>query len=464
MRSSLSLRLLLMAALTTTMALVSTAFVLNVLFQNYFENRLQQELNTHLFSITGHVGLDEAGNVVIAPVADPRFSQPLSGYYWQIEIDDQPAQLSPSFWAVPLELPRPALPGQVQYHTVNEGQDGALSIASWHVHLTGDHGRADPTAGAETVGRHEVFISVAVDRSDIDISTAGFFRSSAIWLAAMGAFLLIGGWVQVRLGLKPLEKIRYEVARIMTSPETRLSEDYPREVRPLANEVNSLLAANEASLDRARTHSGDLAHGLKTPLTVLQGTAHQLREKGDAEAAAEIETEVNNMRHIVERELASVRNNTDRNRFSTVAPVAARLIKVLRRQPNASHLVWEEDLDPTVLAPFDEHDLTELLGNLLDNAMKWTRDRIHLTVSNERDHHVLRVEDNGPGIAPDDRDTVLERGGRVTPDRATSGPSGSGLGLTIVQDMGDGAGVTLVLKTSALGGLCVELTWPRIEI
>lgn len=446
MTRSLSFRLLLLAMILIGFALVSTAVVLNVLFQNYFEDRIEEELRTHLFMVTGQVGVDDAGDIVIAPIPDPRFSQPLSGYYWQIQVGQDTATLSPSFWAAPLALPRPATAGQVQYETVNIDEDTAVSTARWRV-----------TFGPEDAAK-DVIVTVAVDRSDIDLSTAGFFRSSAIWLAFMGAILMLGGWLQVRLGLKPLEKIRSEVTRIMTAPDTRLSQDYPREVQPLVTEVNTLLEANETALDKARTHSGNLAHGLKTPLTVLQNTAHQMRAKGDVQLAEGLEIEIGNMRHIVERELASVRNNLTTRRYSPVAPPVLRLVDVLKQQPDAAHITWKLDLAEDVLAPFDAHDLTELLGNLMDNAMKWTTDSIIISAHRERDHDVLSIADNGPGISPDHRDLALERGEQLSVD-----PAGAGLGLTIVRDMAENAGCALSLQSNASGGLTVKLTWPHFD-
>ncbi len=442
MTSSLRFRLLLLSLMSIAAALLSTALVLNVLFQNYFEDRIEHELRTHLYMITGQVGLDEQGEIAVAPISDPRFSQPLSGYFWQIQVGDAAAQLSPSLWAAPLVLDRPPPAGQVQYETVNTSEETAVSTASWRVLL----GAAE--------NPQDVIVTVGMDRSDIDMSTAGFLKSSAIWLAIMGAFLMVGGWLQVRLGLRPLEKVRSEVTRIMTSPKSRLSQDYPREVQPLASEVNTLLEANEAALTKARTHSGNLAHGLKTPLTVLQSTAHQLRETGQAQIASEVEVELENMRHIVERELASVRNNSTTRRFSPVRPSALRLVEVLKQQPNAAHINWKLDLSEDVLAPFDIHDLTELLGNLMDNAMKWTRDQIHVSTGHERDHDMLCVEDNGPGISPDRRGLVLERGEQLVVD-----PEGAGLGLAIVSDMAKNAGCTLSLNTSETGGLSVKLIW-----
>ncbi|GHE94111.1 histidine kinase [Aliiroseovarius zhejiangensis] len=460
MTSSLSLRLLLLAMVSTSVALVSTALFLNLLFQEYFEDRIAQELDTHLFMITGHLGIDDTGAVALAPIADPRFDQPLSGYYWQIQINDDPPMLSPSFWAAPLDVPRPQAQGQVQYDRVEVDAETPLSLASWRLSM------GDPTHA------QDVFVMVAMDRSDIDLSAAGFFRSSALWLAIMGAVLILAAWVQVRLGLKPLEKIRAEVTQIMTSSNSRLSHDYPREVQPLAREVNNLLDANETALEKARTHSGNLAHGLKTPLTILQNAAHTLRGNGEAQIATHIETELENMRHIVERELASVRNSATARRYSRVKPSAQRLVNVLKQQPNAAHITWELDLVDDVLAPFDPHDLTELLGNLMDNAMKWTRDHIRVSATHDGDRDVLRIDDNGPGISESLRGLVLERGKQLSDDQTRAATEadaqagselGAGLGLTIVHDMAKTAGCTLDLSRSPFGGLSVGLSWPRFS-
>ena len=209
MKSSLSLRLLFTAAITTVLALVATAFVLNFLFRMYFEERVQDELETYLLLLSGNVGVNAADEVVVAPPSDPRFDQALSGYYWQIQIDDEPPILSPSFWAAPLVLARPDTAGQITFENLETGTGEAVAVASWIV-TTGEGGT-----------RHEVYLAVAIDRTDLDASVAGFFSYSALALTILGTFLLAASWIQVKLGLRPLDKVRSELSRIRRSKTDR---------------------------------------------------------------------------------------------------------------------------------------------------------------------------------------------------------------------------------------------------
>ncbi len=446
MKSSLSLRLLMAAAITTALALVATAFVLNFLFRMYFEERVQDELETYLLLLSGNVGVSTTGEVEIAPLSDPRFDQALSGYYWQIQIDDAEPVLSPSFWAAALALERPETAGRIAFANLEIGTGEAVAVASWII-----------TTG-EGIARREVYLAVAIDRTDLDASVAGFFNYSVLALTILGGFLLAASWIQVKLGLKPLEKVRSELGRIRNSTTDRLSEGYPIEILPLAAEVNQLLDTNSDTLERVRLGAANLAHGLKTPLTIMHGVERKVRRTGQDELADELNIEIANIEYIVERELARSRDSHQIMRRCKLAPIAARLHAALSRQPGAEHIEWVIDVPETLRAPFDEFDLTELLGNLIDNAMKWARGRIALRAGHEGDMAFLTVEDDGPGIPDAERDTVLERGSRLDNEKP-----GTGLGLSIANDMAMAHDCSLSLGLASLGGLQVRLTWSRIK-
>tara|TARA_R110002049_G_scaffold113456_3_gene263770 strand:- start:3264 stop:4601 length:1338 start_codon:yes stop_codon:yes gene_type:complete len=442
MRASLGLRLFLTAAATTILALAATALVLNVLFRDYFEARVHDELDNYLLLLTGNIALDDEGALEIAPMFDQRFEQALSGYYWQIELEDAPPLLSPSFWAAPLELARPAQRGTIFYQDVMTGTGEPVSVASWIIEL----GEAEES--------RDILISVAMERKDIDVSVAGFASNTAIWLAILGLFLLAASAFTVRVGLKPLDRVRNELRRINAAQNRRLSNDYPSEVLPLVKEVNELLDQNDATLARVRVSAGNLAHGLKTPLTVLRGVLRKLELSGQAQMAAELGAEIDAMQHIVERELARSRDSHQKRSHTAVAPVAERLCAALRQQPAARHLQWTIDVPSTLAAPFDAYDLTELLGNLLDNAMKWTRTTVTILGGETGETAFLSVVDDGPGIAEDKVEAALARGERLDAQN-----SGSGLGLHIVREMADSHGCTITLGASKAGGLEVRLTW-----
>ena len=434
MKMSLSLRLLLAAAVTTALALVATAIVFNVLFRLYFEDRARDELETYLVLLSGNVTVQPSGEVAVTPISDPRFDQALSGYYWQVQIDTAEPILSPSFWAAPLVLERPPMPGVITFTDVITGTGEAVAVASWVI----------TTGEGET--RREVFLAVAIDRADLDSSVSGFMTNSVLWLAVLGLFLMLASWVQVRLGLNPLQKIRSEVSRVSRSAGGRLSSDYPTEVLPLVNEVNLLLDANAKALDRARARAGNLAHGLKTPLTILHGVERKMRRAGQDGLADELKAEIASVQHIVERELASSRDSQQVLRLCDAGPIVNRLHRALARRPGAEALRWSIDMPAPLHAPFDEYDLTELLGNLLDNALKWSAGQLRVSGGHDGARAFLEIEDDGPGIPAPARAEVLERGTRLDPSQP-----GSGLGLNIAHRMARAHGCELSLLDSPLG-------------
>lgn len=442
MRMSLSLRLLLAAAITTTLALVATVIVFNFLFRLYFEDRTRNELETYLLLLTGNLGVSAAGEVEVTPISDPRFNQALSGYYWQIQVDDKDPVLSPSFWAAPLALERPEIAGVISFEDVITGIGGTVAVASWVI-----------TIGEGNMQR-EIFLAIAIDREDLDVSASGFLANSVIWLAILGLFLFAASWIQVKLGLNPLQKIRSEIGNVSKSPQVRLSSDYPSEVLPLVEEVNQLLDANADALERARSRAGNLAHGLKTPLTILHGVERKVRRNGNDALADELISEITSIQHTVERELALSRDSHQVLRRCAIQPIATRLHRALSRQPGAEHLQWDIEVPEGLHIPFDEFDLTELLGNLLDNAMKWSESRILVRAGQNGRQAFLSVEDDGPGIPDTAKSEVLKRGGRLDAQQP-----GSGLGLTIVNDMALAHGCVVSLQRSPIGGLSARITW-----
>ena len=442
MRKSLSFRLFLAAGLATLLALVATAIAFNFLFRLYFEDRLRNELEVYLILLTGNVRVNYLDEPNVTPISDPRFEQALSGYYWQVQIDEDEPILSPSLWAAPLPLNRPETPGLISFSDVTIGADETVAVASWVVTV----GEADE--------RREIFLAIAIDRADLDASALAFLRNSLVWLLTLGLFLIAASWLQVRLGLRPLKKIRSELSRVGKTPNARLSHDYPTEVLPLAEEVNQLLDANADALERARSSAGNLAHGLKTPLTILFGLVRKVRNSAGEKLTDELVLELTNIEHIVERELAASRDSQQLLRKCEARPIALRLHGALFQKPGFEHIRWDIDVPKSLYFPFDEFDMTELLGNLLDNAMKWTATRIVLRGWSESTGVFLSVEDDGPGIPGVQRSSALERGKRLDAIK-----SGSGLGLNISERMAKAHGCELSLHRSSLGGLGVCLAW-----
>ena len=446
MKSSLSLRLLAAAAVSTLIALVATAFVLNSLFRVYFEDRVQSELNSWVVALTNQTQLDVDGTVLVAELSDPRFAQPLSGYYWQVIPENAQPVLSASFWAQPLDVTVPDQRGVITYSDVTGSDGGTYLAGSWRITL----GQND--------AEQEIIITVAVDRMSVDVPVSRFAQNVAIAMAVLGVFLVIASWFTVRIGLKPLKTVRSEVNFVKTNPKSRLSTDCAIEVAPLVKEVNDLLDQQEKNVEAARARASTLAHGLKTPLTVMRALAEDLRTSGGAASIPdEIDFQVSSMQHLVERELARTRDQLNSHVMRCEArPVVEKLVNAFQRRAGGEEIEWQIDIPSKMQCPFDEFALTELLGNLIDNATKWTTDRIVISGRNSPDEAFLQVSDNGSGIHEDHLEKVLRRGEHLNRDAA-----GDGLGLSIVQDMLAQRDIDLSLVNCKEGGLAVRIDWSR---
>ena len=445
---SLRLRLLAAGAASILIALALAGLGLTLLFERHVERRVVVELELDLRQLIGHLGRGENGALHLErPLADPRFEVPLSGLYWQITEEPGGVVLrSRSLWDGTLDLPIDRLrTGEVHRH-ITAGPGGAtLLILERHIDLP------------HSLGGGAVRAAVAIDRAEIHVAGRAFASELAPSLAVLAAVLIAAAWVQVRVGLKPLDAIRRRLAAIRTGAAARLGTDFPNEVQPLAAEVDSLLDTQDATIERARAHAADLAHGLKTPLTVLADDARQLRTRGEAEIADEIAVLVEGMRRHVERELARARAGVRARGAASqpVSPIAEQVVEVMRRTPRGKELSWHIDVPSDLAVGIDAQDLAEILGNLIENAAQWAKTSVRLCGCHDSDATGLLVEDDGPGVPDHQVETVLARGGRLDATKP-----GAGLGLAIVGDLVETYGGSLVLSRSPLGGLRAELRLP----
>src|SRR5690606_25904937 len=232
-------------------------------------------------------------------------------------------------------------------------------------------------------------------------------------------------------GLSPLASVRKRLAAIREGQATRLGAAFPKEVQPLAAEIDALLEAREREAERARERAADLAHGLKTPLQVLAGDVERLRQKGEAGIAADIEQITTAMRRHVERELARARMKSGvKTARANVREVIDRVLAVVTRTPEGARLTWEVGCPPPLLARIDADDFAEAIGNLVDNAARYARRVVRIEARAEDTRVKLLISDDGPGIPPERISEVLARGGRL--DEAGAG---AGLGFAIVQEI-----------------------------
>jgi signal transduction histidine kinase len=441
--SSLGLRLILLACLSISVALIATTFVLNALFHDFFEERIFSELDRDLIQLTANLSIEESGDLSVDPLTNPRFGLPFSGLYWQAVEPETQAVVSRSLWGSSYDFPASPIAGQRTRIEIDSSQGVPLLITGWTILIgEGDQQRA-------------ITLSVATNESEVIEATAKFRSAFILWLALMFLGLIIASWVQVRLGLVPLETLRKKVEQVRSGANNKLEGPFPSEVQPLASEVNELLTLHETSLTDARERASDLAHGLKTPLTVMQTIARDLRKVNQSEQADEIDTQVASMRHYIERELARVRTQVPSNAKTQAAPVVDKMVSTIRRFPRETPLEWHVDIPDDLTTPFDAHDLSEMLGNILDNARKWANSQVRIYSKNLPDGRAsITIEDDGPGVPDEMLRTILARGERLDPS-----VQGTGLGLAICADMAESYGAEFTLAKSELGGLSVTIMW-----
>ncbi len=436
--SSLRLRLVAGGIVAILIALSIAGGVFVLLFERHIARTLADDLDVHLKQLLAGIDVDATGRLVVTRTpADPRFADPLSGLYWQVTSGADEVLRSRSLWDSIMALPpdEPG-PGEVHRHEI-AGPGGARMLAAEQIVTLAIGG-----------ARRPVRVAVAADLARVSAAASAFARDLAIGLVLLATTLAVATWIQVGLGLRPLDVLRRGIADIRAERQRRLPQTVPAEVRPLVEEVNALLDAQEREIERSRSRAADLAHGLKTPLAALAADAARLRERGEGALARDIEAVGSAMSRHVDRELARarVRGGLRPSAGSTtaLAPLVRSLVATLERTAAGREISFESRVAKDLQVRIDRTDLAEVLGNLLENAVRHAKSRVRIRA----DHAAISIEDDGVGIAPAELPLVLERGVRLD-----QRGDGAGLGLAIVRDVLDAYGWRLALGRSELGGV-----------
>jgi signal transduction histidine kinase len=445
MGNSIRFRLWSAATISILVALAVAGVGLRYLFELNVERRVVSELTVDLNELIGATAFAAGGQLSVrAALADPRFSIPFSGHYWQVEdIGTGNLVRSRSLWDTALDLPDRGANGELRKIEEFKGPEGELAIAVERT-ITDADGRSFHAILAE-------------DHRSVEVSVSEYVRDLAPALVLLAAALMAAFFIQITVGLAPLESLRVAVRNVIAQRAARLDGAAPREVQPLADEINRLLDAQEKALARARSRATDLAHGLKTPLQVLSADIRALRKKGESELADEIEKTAGAIRRHVERELARARLAPGVSSKATcrVLEVACGVVAVVKRTPSGTQLSFKIDATVDLTAPIDEGDLAEILGNLVENAARYAKSSVRVEGSASAGEVTIAVADDGPGIPNADRESALSRG--VQLDRKSGG---SGLGLAIVSDIVEAYGGRLAMA-NADPGLVVTISLPR---
>ena len=457
-RNSLATRLFLSASTWVVVILVTTGFVLSSVYKNATERAFDRRLNLYLRTLIAEVATpDEPPDRQFQSLGEPLFELPLSGWYWQItRIDSEKPDVraSRSLWDKKL----PKL------------EDRGLELSAAGIRL----GYADGPEGQllRMVERPvdlgpdgKYLISVAGDATEIFDETRSFDYYLGGTFAALGIVLLLTTIFQVRFGLAPLKRISESIADIRSGRAERLEGAFPVEIAPLARETNALIDANREIVERARTHVGNLAHAIKTPLSVIvnEAAAH-----GADPFADKVLEQADVMRDQVAHHLERARIAARVTIVGTVTEVAP-TIEALQRTMEKIHrhrgVVIEVKADPKAKFRGERQDLEEMAGNLVDNACKWAASRVVIEVLVERPPEPgsaprlrIIVDDDGRGLSAAERAKVSRRGQRLDESKP-----GSGLGLSIVVDLAALYGGSLSLGHAPIGGLRAELVLPALQ-
>jgi signal transduction histidine kinase len=450
--NSLAARLIAAAAIWAMLALAVGGFVLSNAFRNAVQGNFDSTLQSDMGGLIAAAEPDpQAGVILQDRFINRQFDRVYSGLYYQIRpVGPGPGgQISRSLFDQALTITPDATRGAIAYGFAMGPENQHLRVLSRRVEFPA----ADTPQPNDT---HAYIITVAGDLSAVEAEISAF-DGTLIWsFVLLGLGLMIAVFLQVRVGLMPLARLQESLARIRNGSAQRLEGRFPAEIAPLAAELNSLLEHSNEVVARARTHVSNLAHFLKTPLSVLASEAQAQPGTLSDQVRRQVETMRRQVDHYLARARAAGSVNVLGNR-TQVAPVLNDLARVLARIHAERAIVIDCDCPPDLFFRGERQDLEEMAGNLMDNACKWAARQVQVRAVKAGPLFTLVVEDDGPGLSPEDRNRVGERG-----ERLDETVPGSGLGLAIVRDISKLYAGSLALGASPLGGLEVRLSLPAI--
>ncbi len=447
---SLARRLVLASLLAALALLVIAGLLLFYIFRTTLERQFDARLESLMNGLLANVEQQQNGTVYVSRgLSDPSFQLPASGWYWQItplDREDASVLTSRSLLERRFDIRR--------FQGARRLEDGSVRLT-----MTGPHGKLVRVVEQRLslfgdANRYSVLI--AGDAGRIREELHAFARAIVFMFGIFGLGLALTIFLQVRFGLRPLKVLHDEIADVRDGRRDFLTGDFPLEIEPVVQELNKLIRANREVVERARTQVGNLAHALKTPLAVLINEASASGGKGDL--ARLVLEQTAHMRDQVELYLDRARRAALAGTLGAATPVKETLTPILNALERIYHdrsMRVEVDCPDDILFRGERQDLEEMLGNLLDNAFKYGETAIHVRCSRQEDAFLLVVEDDGPGLSPEECEQALRRGRRLDERRP-----GSGLGLAIVKELAAMYHGGLALGRSGLGGLRAQLSLP----
>ncbi len=484
-RGSISRRMLIATAIWSAVVLVITGWFLLTFYRSEAEQQLDSQNNDTLRSLAAALNTGDTGDIIVTESllpGDEKFKLGLSGRYWAfLEIDSRNAVTRHFYSQSYDEDDEPDVPTEAIAAAV--AKPGAMVIAEVLApgHCTREHSNAKRLCPPVPEGADDkplpppawlrvgvqavifpnrpmpVVLMAGIDRTAADKAVGAFALSLGISLFVLAVGLVAGIVILIRYGLRPLHTIQHNLGDVRAGRRDNLDGEYPTELTPLVTEINTLITHNRKVVERARTHVGNLAHALKTPLAVLKNEAKG-SDKLSELVRRQTEAMTSNVTHYLKRAQAAAQAEVLGARTDVREPVEG-IARMLERLHRDKGLAIDVDVDANAIFRGERGDFDELIGNLLENAAKWCKSRINVKVTRNDDGLQISVDDDGPGLPPEHRAKALERGKRLD----ESAP-GTGLGLSIVTELADIYGGRLHLEDSPIGGLRARLELPAAPL
>lgn len=439
---SLRLRLLGGGAAWIVLALAASWIFVLSLFTQLIENERRSDLQVAFDRLVASIDPDADDPLLEGVLTDPRYDTPLGGLYWQVrDMRSGNAVRSRSMWDI--ELPGEPNGETAEVYQFTPVGGPTLIVLSQLI-------RSERSDGSERT----FAVSVAEERTNEDDPITTFGRALATFLSILAITLVAAAALQVNFGLKPLATLREHIAAVRDGTADRLPVGSSRELRPLTEQVNELLDAQEASMNFVRERASDLAHGLKTPLAVLGATADRLRKQGDSSSAETLRLLVDQMNERVDYQLRIARlrlRTRAQGVHASINDAVVRSVSVMRNAPDSERISWLVDMENSLDVSIDRHDLMEFIGILLENAQQWAAQQVMVRGHRLGDKIELLVEDDGKGLGDEQIARLGKRGVRLDESRG-----GDGLGLAIAFEICRLNSAEISLGRSVLGGLKVQ--------
>jgi len=443
--ASLSRRLLVGAAVLISLALVVAAIVIGFVLHRFVQAQIDQRLDTQVVFLSSMLTAGDDGVIALTGNADgPPFDRPARGWFWEV-VGPRNILRSRSLEGASINAPEFRRPAKKKGPSPADGAGPGNEALHFRIQQA-------------TIGHTPVTIVTSAPRSAVNGPLREAMTTLAISLGVLGLALVLAIVLQVRLGLRPLERLRQAVADVRSGRSKTVPAEQPLEILPLVSELNGLLEQNAANLERARRHVANLAHGLKTPLATLALALSERRRDTASDLHSLVILMERRIRHHLGRARAAALSGPMRAQ-TPIAPRIDDVVDALGKIYADKRIVLAQEVPRDLAVACEQQDFDEMVGNLLENAFRWARGRTQVQAHRDDGPSVaIVIEDDGPGLRPDQIPHVLRPG-----ERLDESAPGFGFGLPITRELAELHGGELKLDASPLGGLRVTLRLPVAE-